>query len=107
MIRDLKVGVLWDVHHPYRYFSESPEKTIGYIGQSVKHVHLKDSLVTQGKVKYTMMSYGDVPVVECINDLLEIHYDGFFSLEWVKRWDLSLEEAGIAFTQFASFMNAR
>ena len=33
-------------------------------------------------------------------------YRGFYSLEWVKRWDLSLEEPGIAFAHYKQFMDA-
>ena len=31
-------------------------------------------------------------------------YDGFYSLEWVKRWDTTLEEPGIVFAHFANYM---
>jgi len=98
------VGVLWDIHHPYRYFGESPEFTVETLGDFIRHVHLKDSRIENGKLKYTLLSYGDLPVKECIEQLLNIGYSGYYSLEWVKRWDLSLEEPGIAFAAYASYM---
>ena len=36
--------------------------------------------------------------------LLEKGYEGYFSLEWVKRWDFTLEEPGIVFAHYANYM---
>lgn len=99
-------GVLWDVHHPYRYFGETPGDTIGLLGDLVRHVHIKDSIHENGKLKYTMVGYGDLPVRACVEGLNAIGYDGFYSLEWLKRWDLSLEEPGIAFAGYADYMKS-
>ncbi|MEA5002162.1 MAG: sugar phosphate isomerase/epimerase family protein [Christensenella sp.] len=105
-IDEENAGVLWDIHHPYRYFGEKPADTIGVIGDLIRHVHIKDSLYEDGKLKYTMVGYGDLPVKECVELLKKIGYDGYYSLEWLKRWDLSLEEPGIAFAGYASYMKS-
>lgn len=56
------VGALWDVHHPYRFAGESPEKTVQNLGMYIKHVHIKDSAVTaDGSVEYRLMGEGDLP----------------------------------------------
>ena len=98
------VGVIWDIHHPYRFFGESPAQTVATLGRRIRHVHVKDSKMENGSLRYTMMGYGDVPIGACLNELMKIGYDGSFCLEWVKRWDLSLEEPGIAFAQYVDFM---
>ncbi len=98
------IGVLFDIHHPYRYFGETPEFTLNTLGDLIRHVHLKDSKIENGKLRYALLGYGDLPVKECVERLMEIGYDGYYSLEWVKRWDLSLEEPGIAFAAYASYM---
>ena len=100
------IGVLWDIHHPYRYFDETPEYTVDTIGDLIRHVHIKDSVYDNNKLKYTMVGYGDLPVRECIERLNAIGYDGFYSLEWLKRWYLSLEEPGIAFAGYAGYMKS-
>ncbi|MEG2188388.1 MAG: sugar phosphate isomerase/epimerase family protein [Christensenella sp.] len=105
-VDEQNAGVLWDIHHPYRYFSETPEYTISTLGDLIRHVHIKDSVIDNGKLKYTMVGYGDLPVRECILKLEAIGYDGYYSLEWLKRWDLSLEEPGIAFASYANYMNS-
>lgn len=105
-IDEENTGVLWDIHHPFRYFDESPEYTLGILGDLVRHVHVKDSVYEDGKLKYTMVGYGDLPVRECIERLEKIGYEGYYSLEWLKRWDLSLEEPGIAFANYANYMKS-
>ena len=97
-------GVLWDIHHPYRYFGERPEQTYENIGPWVEHLHVKDSVRGAEKVEYRMMGYGDVPVFDTLKLLKEHGYEGYISLEWVKRWCPELQEPGIVFSHYASYM---
>ena len=98
-------AVLWDIHHTVRYFAEKPEDTVRKLGGLIKHVHVKDSVMKNGVVEYRMMGYGDIPVQDALTALEKTGYDGFISLEWVKRWNPELEEPGIAFACFCSYMN--
>lgn len=97
-------GVLWDVHHPYRFNGETPEQTVSAIGSEIKYLHVKDSVFKNGKVEYRMMGYGDVPVLDALKAMKAIGYEGYVSLEWVKRWIPDLEEPGIVFAHFANYM---
>lgn len=99
------VAALWDVHHPYRFANESPEKTVQNLGAYIKHVHVKDSVDDNGVIKYQMMGEGDLPIDEMMLALRSINYEGYVSLEWVKRWAPELSDAGIVFPQFASYMS--
>lgn len=100
------VGVLWDIHHPCRFNKEKPEETMLNIGKYIKHVHVKDSIVDDGgKIIYKMMGDGNIPFRTAFDLLMQNGYDGYVSLEWVKRWNENLEDAAIAFPQFVSFMN--
>lgn len=99
-------GVLWDVHHPYRYFNETPEQTYANIGKYVKYIHVKDSVMENGKVKYKLMGKGDVPVAKALKVLKDNGYDSYVTLEWVKRWCPDLEGAGIVFSNFVDYMNS-
>lgn len=105
-VGEQNVGVLWDIHHPYRYFKETPEYTLDTLGDLIRHVHIKDSVVEDGKLRYKVAGAGDLPVEQCVKGLLDLGYEGCFSLEWVKRWDLSLEEPGIAFASYISYMRS-
>lgn len=97
-------GVLWDIHHPFRYFGERPELTYENIGKYVKYIHVKDSIMIGDKLTYRMMGYGDVPVFDALKILKENGYGGYVSLEWVKRWNPDLEDAGIVFAHFMSYI---
>ncbi|MCL2615608.1 MAG: AMP-binding protein [Dehalococcoidia bacterium] len=99
------VGALWDVHHPYRFASETAEKTIQNLGTYIKYVHVKDSVVDSGgNVQYRMMGEGDLPIAEMMLALRSINYDGYVSLEWVKRWSENLEDPGVVIPHYAHYM---
>ena len=98
-------GVLWDLHHPYRYCGETPAQTYENIGQWVRYIHVKDSAMEDGKLVYRMMGYGDVPIFDTLKLLDEHGYTGYVSLEWLKRWCPDLQEPGIVFAHYISYMN--
>ncbi|WP_295091331.1 AMP-binding protein [uncultured Ruminococcus sp.] len=99
-----KIAALWDMHHPYRFAGESPEQTVANLGERIKYVHTKDSVMEDGKVVYKMMGEGDLPIQEMIEALKSIQYTGYISLEWVKLWMPNLLDAGVVFPQYAEFM---
>lgn len=98
------VAALWDVHHPYRFAGEKPEKTVQNLGVYIKYVHIKDSVMENGVPKYKMMGEGDLPIDEMMRALRSINYEGYVSLEWVKRWAADLDDAGVVFPNFANYM---
>ena len=97
-------GVLWDIHHPYRFYGETPQQTYDNLKDWICYLHVKDSVMLDGKVAYRMMGYGDVPVFDTLKLLYEGGYDGYISLEWVKRWCPDLQEPGIVFAHYATYM---
>lgn len=98
------VAALWDTHHPYRFAGEAPGKTVQNLGAYIKYVHIKDSAIQKGKIQYRMMGDGDLPIDDMILALRSINYEGYVSLEWVKRWATDLDDAGVVFPHFANFM---
>ena len=100
-------GLVWDVHHPYRFFGETPAQTVKNIGKYVKHVHLKDSVKgSNGRVTYMLTGYGDFPFEQVIDELKKLGYDGYLSYEWVKRWSRELAEPGVALYQYISYIGS-
>lgn len=100
------VGVLWDVHHPIRFFNEPVDVTYKNLKNYIGFIHIKDSMVMDGVIKYKMMGHGDIPIKSIIRILKENDYSGYLSLEWVKRWCLDLEEPGIVFSHYAGYMKS-
>ena len=105
-VRHPQVGVLWDVHHPFRFFSEPLADTYEKLKDRIRHVHLKNSVATDGGVRYTLMSHGDVPVVEVLRLLASGGYDGWIAFEWEKRWHPEIEEPEVALPDFIRVLRA-
>ena len=97
-------GVLWDINHPFHYFGESISESAQNIGDKLRYLHIKDSEKVGEKVVYRMAGYGDIPFIELIAELRKLQFEGYLSLEWVKRWLPELEEPGIVFSHYLNYM---
>ncbi|MGI6701025.1 MAG: sugar phosphate isomerase/epimerase family protein [Christensenellales bacterium] len=105
-IQSSNKGVLWDIHHPFRYNAESVGKTVENIGKYIKYCHIKDSVVDKGQIRYKMTGYGDIPIKDAVVRLRNIGYKGFLTFEWVKRWITNLEEPGVVLCHYINYMKA-
>ena len=102
---DDNLGALWDLNHPYRRAGESPEQTIQNLGAYTKHVHIRDSVIDEnGKIKYTLIGEGTLPMKEMLNALRSINYEGFISLEWDPSWLSEISDMEVIFAHFISIM---
>ncbi len=99
-----QAGVLWDVHHPYRFCMESVDETYQNLKPYIRYLHMKDSIMVDGKPQYKIMGEGDIPNVEVLKMLKRDGFDGYVSLEWVKRWQKSLSEPGIVLPHFINYV---
>ncbi len=100
------VAALWDWNHPYRFFGESPETTIKNLGAFIKHTHIKDSVMKDGKVEYRLVGEGDLPPMEeYMKALRSLNYEGYISLEWLRQYSPELSEAGIVLPHYMHFMS--
>ncbi len=98
------VAALWDAHHPFRFVGETPGKTVQNLGAYIKCIHIKDSVLENGAIRYRLVGEGDLPVDDIMRALHSIKYDGYISLEWVKRWANDLDDPGIVFPHFVNYM---
>ncbi|MBQ3169475.1 MAG: AMP-binding protein, partial [Clostridia bacterium] len=96
---------LWDVHHPYRFRGEKPEKTITNLGAYVKHVHLKDSVVGACGPQYCLLGEGTLPMREIFLALRSVSYDGFYCLEWDPDWMKEISDPSVILAHFSSFVH--
>ena len=97
-----ELAALWDMHHPYRDFNETPDTTIRNLGGYVKHVHLRDS---DDDRSYNLIGEGTLPIRDMMNALSSIDYDGFISLEWKTEWIEDIPDREIIFPHFLNYMN--
>ena len=100
-----ELAALWDMQHPYRLYNEQPETTITNLGAYIKHVHIKDSEVTDNGLEYRLVGEGSLPIPRMLDALRSVNYDGFISLEWDPDWFPELGSADIIFPHFVSYMN--
>ena len=108
------VSILWDVNHPYRMASEAPADTYARIGKYIKYTHWKDSDVLlqknrftgeiQEKSIHTLPGFGTLPLEEFYALLKRGGYDGWYTLEWEKKWHPEMERAEIAFPKYVEVM---
>ena len=94
------VAVLWDVHHPYRFMNEQFTYTWQQLAPYIKYLHIKDSVQEGERIRYRLLGEGDLPLGDLAVVLKKGGYQGWASLEWVKKWHPDLEEPGIVFPQF-------
>jgi len=122
------VGVLWDTHHPWRFFGEPLDQTLSALKPWIRHTHWKDSVTRPQRASqrashtaeaqahalmsghrhadYVLFGGGEFPIEECARLLKKAGYDGWLSLEWEKMWHPTIESPEIALPLFALKMRA-
>jgi sugar phosphate isomerase/epimerase len=101
------VGVLWDVHHPFRIFGLGPQAAWDAIGPWVRSVDIKDStpdFAARLGYRYVLPGAGDVPIAEALRLLAANGYDGWLTFEWEKLWHPDLVEPEVSFPAFIAEM---
>ena len=100
------LSALWDIHHTYTFANEKANVSIKNLGKHVKHIHIKDSAIINGEVKYKLLGEGDLPIKEVFNSLRSVNYENYVSLELMPEWLSSLGDADIVIPQFAGYMGS-
>lgn len=115
------VGVLWDTHHPWRFYNEALSETFNRLRPWIRHTHWKDSVgqpvattatATQAAAQahalmsghkpahYVLFGEGEFPADEALSLLESVGYDGWYSLEWELAWHPELAEPAVALPDF-------
>ena len=105
-VKSTNIGIIWDIQHSCRNYGEDIEYTYNIIKKYVKHIHLKDSALENGNNVYKMIGKGTLPVKEVITLLKKNNFQGYLSLEWLKRYYNDLEDAGIVFARYISLVKS-
>jgi sugar phosphate isomerase/epimerase len=121
-VRNSRVGVLWDTHHPWRFHGEPVGETYRRLKPWIRHTHWKDSVLKEpGELSeeaaaaeararstnrghrtasYVPFGTGEFPAAETLRLLLAGGYGGWFSLEWEKAWHPDLDDPELALPPF-------
>ena len=96
-----KVGLIWDFFNMWVVTKESPKEVFDTLGKFIKHVHIKDANLVDGKPAYCLIGQGVAPLREAMDSLKRSNYKGYYSFEWEKKWHPEIQEPDIAFPHFA------
>jgi sugar phosphate isomerase/epimerase len=124
-IESPSVGVLWDTHHPWRFYQERPEITLSNLRPWLRHTHWKDSVTLphapslvggdqtspaeqeahalmsgHRHADYVLFGGGEFPIDQFAGLLKHAGYDGWLSLEWEKMWHPELADPELALPLF-------
>lgn len=97
-------GLLWDVFNMWSVTKEPPSKVYPEIKEYIRHTHLKDGKMIDGKMQYVLFGRGECPVFEAIDLLNKGGYKGYYGFEWEKVWHPDIEEPEIAIPDYYAVM---
>jgi sugar phosphate isomerase/epimerase len=83
---------------------EPPAQVYKKLKKYIRHTHIKDAQLADGKPQYTFLGKGEVPIFEAIDVLIKDGYKGYYSFEWEKLWHPEIEEPEIALADYATVM---
>ena len=94
------VGLIWDAANMWTITKEPPAKVWQQLKPYIRHTHIKDAKMVNGKPAYTLLGQGDVPIFEAIDALVKGGYKGYYSFEWEKLWHPEISEPEVAIADY-------
>lgn len=99
-----QVGMIWDITNMWTVTKESPLLAYQQLKKYIRHTHIKDAKMVEGKLAYTLVGKGEVPIFEAVDELLKGGYKGYYSFEWEKLWHPEIAEPEIALADYPKAM---
>ncbi len=97
-------GLVWDVTNMWSITKEPPEDVYKKLKKYIRHTHIKDLEMKDGKEHYVLLGQGEVPIFTAIDALRKGGYKGYYSFEWEKLWHPEIAEPEIALAQYSKIM---
>lgn len=98
------VGLVWDISNMWTVTKESPVEAYKKLKKYIRHTHIKDAKLVDGKPQYALLGRGEVPIFEAIDALSKGGYKGYYSFEWEKMWHPEIAEPEIAIADYSKVM---
>ncbi len=98
------VGMIWDVTNMWTKTKEPPASAYEKLKKYIRHTHIKDAKMVDGKINYIRLGQGEVPIFEAIDALFNGGYGGYYCFEWEKLWHPEIEAPEIAIADYAQVM---
>ena len=97
-------GLVWDVTNMWSITKEPPVEVYQKLKKYIRHTHIKDLKMIDGKEHYVLLGEGEVPIFTAIDALRKGGYKGYYSFEWEKLWHPEIAEPEIAIAQYSKVM---
>ena len=96
-------GLIWDIEHTHKTYGDNWSEFYSFARPYIRHVHIKD--YSEVSKRLTLVGDGNIPIIPIVERLLSDGYDGYFSLEWEKKWHRELPDITVALDSFVKQMN--
>lgn len=96
-------ALIWDPANCMAQTGERPVPALSKTPTRIKHVHIKDHKQQQEGWTPVLMGEGTFPLHELQLALRSIHFEGFISYEWERKWHPKIPDAKIALPHFAQW----
>ncbi|KAA9357027.1 sugar phosphate isomerase/epimerase family protein [Larkinella humicola] len=104
--RHPKVGLIWDIFNMWADAHEAPAEVYRKLKPYIRHVHVKDARIANGKHQYVLLGQGEAPLREAFDSLKAGKYEGYYSFEWEKLWHPDIAEPEQAIPHYPKAMKA-
>ncbi len=97
-------GMVWDITNMWIKTKESPTLAYEKLKKYIRHTHIKDAKMVDGKIQYVRLGQGEVPIFEAIDVLDKGGYQEYYSFEWEKLWHPEIEAPELAISNYSEVM---
>ena len=101
MVHKENFALIWDIYHTHSVYGKNWAEFYHALKPWIAHVHLKDCKGTQ----LVLPGDGELELAAIIKTLLLDGYQGYFSLEWERKWHPELPELENALENFRIMLN--
>ena len=97
-------GLVWDITNMWSITKEPPVEVYQKLKKYIRHTHIKDLKMIDGKEHYMLLGRGEVPIFTAIDALQHGGYKGYYSFEWEKLWHPEIDEPEVALADYSKVM---
>lgn len=99
------VGLVWDAYNMWSVTKEPPVQVYASLKNYIRHTHIKDAKLIDGKDEYVLLGEGTSPIFEAVDVLAKNNYKGYYSFEWEKLWHPEIGDSVIALADYPKKMH--
>lgn len=100
------IGLVWDAYNMWSVTKEPPAQVYASLKNYIRHAHIKDAKLINGKEEYVLLGEGTSPIFEAVDLLAKNNYTGYYSFEWEKLWHPEIGDSSVAIADYPKKMRA-